>query len=56
MPTPRNYTGQLLDDVTGLLYYNARYYDPQVGNFTSADTVQQNEQGMNPYLYDSVGE
>ena len=51
MPTPRNYTGQLLDDVTGLLYYNARYYDPQVGNFTSADSVQQNAQGMNPYLY-----
>src|SRR5579883_322813 len=22
MPTPRNYTGQLLDDATGLLYYN----------------------------------
>jgi RHS repeat-associated protein len=51
MPTPRNYTGQLLDDASGLLYDNARYYDPQVGNFTSADAVQQNAQGMNPYVY-----
>jgi RHS repeat-associated protein len=36
--TPRNYTGQLLD-ATGLLYYNARYYDPAIGRFVSADVV-----------------
>ncbi len=36
--TTRNYTGQHLDG-TGLLYYNARYYDPGVGRFISADTV-----------------
>lgn len=28
MPTPYNFTGQRLDSLTGLLYYNARYYDP----------------------------
>jgi RHS repeat-associated protein len=36
--TTRNYTGQILDD-TGLLFYNARYYDPVIGRFISADTV-----------------
>jgi RHS repeat-associated protein len=36
--TTRNYTGQHLDG-TGLLYYNARYYDPAIGRFISADTV-----------------
>jgi RHS repeat-associated protein len=36
--TTRNYTGQQLDD-TGLLFYNARYYDPGIGRFVSADTI-----------------
>jgi RHS repeat-associated protein len=36
--TNRNYTGQYLDG-SGLLYYNARYYDPGIGRFISADTV-----------------
>jgi RHS repeat-associated protein len=36
--TRRNYTGQELD-ATGLLYYNARYYDPQLARFISADSV-----------------
>jgi uncharacterized protein RhaS with RHS repeats len=40
--------------VTGLDYYVARYYDPVVGQFLSADTVQGNQQGMAPYAY--VGE
>jgi RHS repeat-associated protein len=51
MPTTYNYTGQRLDGVTGLLYYNARYYDPVSGRFVSADTVQGNGQGMDPYGY-----
>ena len=36
--TTLNYTGQRLDG-TGLLFYNARYYDPVIGRFISADTV-----------------
>ena len=36
--TTLNYTGQRCDD-TGLLFYNARYYDPAIGRFISADTV-----------------
>jgi RHS repeat-associated protein len=36
--TTLNYTGQRLDG-TGLLYYHARYYDPGLGRFISADSV-----------------
>ncbi|NTW01343.1 MAG: hypothetical protein HGA19_08520 [Oscillochloris sp.] len=36
--TKHNYTGQSLDD-TGLLFYHARYYDPGIGRFVSADSV-----------------
>jgi RHS repeat-associated protein len=50
MGTAKGYTGQYAD-ATGLDYYNARYYDPIVGLFVSADTVQGNEQGMDPYAY-----
>ncbi len=36
--TTINYTGQRLDG-TGLLYYNARYYDPAIARFVSADSI-----------------
>ena len=36
--TSLNDTGQRLDG-TGLLYYHARYYDPGLGRFISADSV-----------------
>ncbi|MBI1294010.1 hypothetical protein GC175_03495, partial [bacterium] len=36
--TDRTYTGQKQDS-TGLLYYNARYYDPSIGQFLSPDTL-----------------
>jgi len=45
--TSMNYTGQKLDG-TGLLFYNARYYDPTLGRFSSADIV---EDGLNRYSY-----
>src|SRR3989338_10784805 len=35
LATERHYTGQISDkEDTGLLYYNARYYDPKIGKFT----------------------
>lgn len=51
LPTSIGFTGQQTDSVTGLDYYNARYYDPTVGQFLSADTKQGNAQGINPYAY-----
>ncbi len=50
MGTAKGFTGQY-QDATGLDYYGARYYDPVVGRFVSADTVQGNQQGMDPYAY-----
>ncbi len=49
--TPKGFTGQYNDSLTVLDYYRARYYDPVAGVFLSADTVQGNPQGMNPYAY-----
>lgn len=48
MPTDYGYTGQRSDSATGLSYYGSRYYDPTVGQFTSADTVMD---GLNRYGY-----
>ncbi len=49
--TSKGFTGQYEDAVSGLDYYNARYYDPAVGRFVSADSVQGNAQGVDPYTY-----
>ncbi|MFZ2420337.1 MAG: RHS repeat-associated core domain-containing protein, partial [Anaerolineae bacterium] len=47
--------GQVLDEVAGGLYfYNARYYDPALGRFVSADTLipnAGNPQNLNRYSY-----
>ena len=48
------YTGQEEDAETGLYYYNARYYDPAIGRFVSADTMvpdPTNPQALNRYSY-----
>ena len=47
----KGFTGQYNDSLTGLDYYNARYYDHLVGRFLSADSVQGNVQGEDPYMY-----
>jgi len=49
--TNKGFTGQYNDPTTGLDYYGARYYDPVVGLFVSADTVWGDIEGMNPYSY-----
>ncbi len=49
--TNKGFTGQYNDTLTGLDYYGARYYDQKVGVFLSADSMQGNLQGMNPYGY-----
>jgi RHS repeat-associated protein len=48
------YTGQILDEETGLYYYNARYYDPEMGRFIQPDTLvptAADPQGLNRYSY-----
>ena len=41
LKTDRTFTGQK-SDATGLLYYNARYYDPALGTFISPDSIVPN--------------
>jgi RHS repeat-associated protein len=48
------YTGQRFDAETGLYFYNARYYDPMLGRFISADTIvpsYADPQSLNRYSY-----
>lgn len=48
------FTGKELDDSTDLYYYGARYYDPELGRFTQADTIVQapyDPQSLNRYAY-----
>ena len=38
-PTDYQYTGQRNEEALGLYFYNARWYDPQLGRFAQADTL-----------------
>ena len=49
LPTDYAFTHQRADAMSGLDYYNARYYDPVAGQFTSADTTLAG--GLNRGLY-----
>jgi RHS repeat-associated protein len=54
VPTDRLFTGQRFDDTIGLYDYGARFYDPALGRFISADTVVPNPgnpQAFNRYAY-----
>ena len=53
VPTDKLFTGQRKDG-TGLYYYGARYYDPGIGRFISADTASpkpRDPQSLNKYSY-----
>ena len=51
--TEHKFTGQKLDG-SGLYYYNARYYDPTIGQFVSPDTLVPDPEQIlayNRYMY-----
>jgi len=52
---PYRYRGYYFDIETGLYYLQSRYYDPQVGRFLNADSIDylapENIQGLNLYSY-----
>ncbi len=53
-PVSVRYSGQILDEGTGLYYYGARYYDPELGRFIQPDTIApslDNPQSLNRYTY-----
>jgi len=48
------FTGKELDFLTGLYYYGARYYDPEIGRFIQPDTIIPDlfyPQELNRYTY-----
>ncbi|MCJ7740605.1 hypothetical protein MUP32_04810 [Candidatus Microgenomates bacterium] len=56
----RKYTGQIKDKNTTLAYYNARYYDPVLSRFISADSINDqanryNYVGGNPVMRNDPG-
>jgi RHS repeat-associated protein len=48
--TRYGYTGRERDPDSGLMYYRARWYDPQVGRFISEDPIEFGG-GLNWYVY-----
>ena len=53
-PVHNTFTGQKEDLESGLMYYNARFYDPKIGRFIQADSIvgdPSNPQSFNRYSY-----
>lgn len=50
LTTRYQYTGREYDEYTGLMFYRARFYDPQIGRFTSEDPIGL-VGGVNLYSY-----
>ena len=53
IPEEHSFIGERFDASTGLLYLNARYFDPALGRFMQPDTseVRQAGVGTNCYAY-----
>ena len=46
-----DFTGQERDQGTGLIYFGARYLDPEIGRWMSADPLAEKYPSLNPYNY-----
>ena len=49
--SPYKFNGKELDEETGLYYYGARYYDPRISIFQSADPLFEKAPNWTPYRY-----
>ncbi|GHT17495.1 hypothetical protein FACS189429_1700 [Bacteroidia bacterium] len=49
--TPYLFNAKELDEETGLYYYGARYYDPRVSLWLSADPLQEDYPNISTYAY-----
>jgi RHS repeat-associated protein len=47
----QTFTGQILDPTTGLLFYDARWYDPKLGRFVCEDPIGFAAGDANPFRY-----
>jgi RHS repeat-associated protein len=50
-PTRYQFTGREFDDLTGLHYYRARFYDANLGRFISEDPIGLRDKNMNLFGY-----
>jgi len=51
LTTSYQYTGREYDEYTGLMFYRARFYDPQIGRFISEDPIGFGGNDINLYGY-----
>ncbi len=49
--TPYKFNGKELDQETGLYYYGARYYTPEIGIWLSVDPLSDKYPSLSPYAY-----
>jgi RHS repeat-associated protein len=49
--TPYKFNGKELDAETGLYYYGARYYTPEIGIWLSVDPLSDERPSLSPYNY-----
>jgi len=50
-PTPYKFNGKEKDEETGMYYYGARYYTPEVSVWLSVDPLADKYPSMSPFMY-----